>query len=284
MDATRSLPGSMGVNVAEGSVLFVSVHIDADHRNYGIYRPTIDSPPDFDLNRLIETTGTWARKFFHPEIVDAPGAMPAFPTSPNGLSAVVMAASLHYWSNARGKLAPWQDQVIQFAKKSILEWNLGFLGLCGGAQIGLRALGGGVEPNPPGFGLASNSLEDGVVVRTSELVLTGNGRADPIFSGCPSRFGVLEAHGDYLARVPEGVKVLANSHDLPNQVLGWGDRVRLFQPHPEMSLTLIRRILRAHGSQSRSVSEATRFRQVSKGLRETHIANERIVANFLRML
>ena len=284
MDASRDLSGSMGVSVAKGSVLFVSVHIDPDHRNYGVYRPAIDPPPDFDLNRLIETTGPWARKYFHSEVVDAPDRSPAFPTSPDGLSAVVIAASLHYWSEARGKLAPWQDQVIQFVKKSILEWNLGFLGLCGGAQIGLRALGGSVEPNPPGFGLASNSLDDGVVVRTSELVLTGDGRADPIFSGCPSRFGVLEAHGDYLARVPEGVKVLANSHDLPNQVLGWGDRVRLFQPHPEMSLSLIRRILRALGSHSHSPAEAIRCRQVSKGLRETRIANERIVANFLRML
>ena len=31
---------------------------------------------------------------------------------------MVIAASLNYWSEARGKLAPWQDQVIQFVKKT----------------------------------------------------------------------------------------------------------------------------------------------------------------------
>ena len=275
----------MEVSVAEGSVLFISAHIDPAHENYGMYRPKIDPPPDFDLNRLVEAAGQWTRRYFCPKIIDAPSDDCVYPKNPDGLSAVVIAASLHFWSDARGALVPWQDELIRFVRKSILDWNLGFLGLCGGAQIGLRALGGTVEPNPAGLGSPVDYLEGNVLVRTGELLLTEHGRADPIFLGCPARFEVLEAHGDYLAGVPKNMKVLANSPDLPNQVLGWEDRVRLFQPHPELSLSLIRRVLQELSEWTHHApAEVKRLGQVSERLRETRIANERIVPNFLRML
>jgi GMP synthase-like glutamine amidotransferase len=272
------------VSVAEGSVLFVSAHIDPLHKNYAMYRPKIDPPPDFDLNRLVETAGQWTRRYFSTEIIDAPSDGRVYPKDPGNLSAVVIAASLHYWSDARGALAPWQDELMHFVRKSILDWDLGFLGLCGGAQIGLRALGGRVEPNPPGLGCPVDYLEENVLVRVGELVLTDDGLTDPIFFGCPARFEVLEAHGDYLAGVPDHMKVLARSPDLPNQVLGWEDRVRLFQPHPEMSLSLIRRVLHELSGRTNSPAERRRLGQISKRLRETDIANKRIVPNFLRML
>jgi GMP synthase (glutamine-hydrolysing) len=272
------------VNVAEGSVLFVSAHIEPEHPNYDMYRPKIDPPPDFDLNRLLETAGRWVRRFFYPTIIDAASHKREYPQDPGGLSAVVVGGSLHYWSTARGPLVEWQDELVSFVGKSILEWNLGYLGLCGGGQVGLRALGGIVKPNPPEFGTPMNCLEGNVLVRTGELVLTEFGHGDPIFSGCPDQFGVQEAHGDYFAEVPDSMTVLATSPDLPNQVLGWNDRVRLFQPHPELSLSLMRRVLDALSGRAISAAEASRLRTISTRLRETRVANERIVPNFLRML
>ncbi len=274
----------MNVSIAEGSVLFISAHIHPAHEDYHIYRPKIDPPPDFDLNRLVETAGLWTRRYFCRSIIDAPSDERVYPNTARGLSAVVVAGSLHYCSDARGALAAWQDELIRFVRKSILDWDLGFLGLCGGGQIGLRALGGTVEPNPPGLGSHVEHLMGNVLVRTGELILTEDGRADPIFTGCPARFAVHEAHGDYLAGVPDGMKVLARSPDLPNQVLGWNDRVRLFQPHPELSLSLLRRVLHERSARADSPERTRRLEQLSTRLRETRIANERIVPNFLRML
>lgn len=273
-----------GVGIAKGSVLFISAHIDPAHENYGMYRPSIDPPPDYDLNRLIETAGGWTRQFFCREIVDAPSENRVYPTDPAELSAIVVGGSLHFWSAARGSLAAWQEELVSFVGKCILEWDLGYLGLCAGGQIGLRALGGTVEPNPPDVGSAADTLAGDVLVRTGELVLKEDGLNDPVFLGCPPRFSVQESHGDYLAGVPEDMTVLAESVDLPNQVLGWHDRVRLFQPHPELSLSLMRRVLRESARRASSPAETRRLERISAQLRETRVANQRVVPNFLRML
>jgi GMP synthase-like glutamine amidotransferase len=273
-----------GVGIARGSVLFISAHIAPDHENYGMYRPNIDPPPDYDLNRLIETAGGWTRQFFCREIVDAPSDNRVYPKDPAELSAIVVGGSLHFWSAARGPLAAWQEELVSFVVKSILEWDLGYLGLCAGGQIGLRALGGTVEPNPADAGSAVDTRAGDVLVRTGELVLMEAGSNDPIFVGCPQRFSVQESHADYLAGIPEDVIVLAESTDLPHQVLGWHDRVRLFQPHPELSLSLMRRVLHESARRASSPAETRRLEQISARLRETRVANQRIVPNFLRML
>ena len=65
-------PFQNNVRVAEGSVLFISAHIEPTHPNYGMYRPGIDPPPDLDLNRLLDTAGQWTRRLFASDIIDAP--------------------------------------------------------------------------------------------------------------------------------------------------------------------------------------------------------------------
>ena len=272
------------VGVREGSVLFVSAHITPDHDNYGMYRPSIDPPPDFDLNRLLDTAGRWTRKYFHRTIIEAASNECSYPKSPDGLSAVVIGGSLAHLSAARGPLASWQEELIEFVRKCILDWDLGFLGLCGGGQIGLCALGGTVKPNPAGLGTRLENLSGNELVRTGELLLTEAGRIDPIFLGCPPRLAIQEDHGDYFAEVPEGMTILAESRDIPNQVLGWRDRVRLFQPHPELSLSLMRRLLHELAGRADTPQEARRIAELSQRLRETPIANDRIVPNFLAML
>lgn len=274
----------MDVGVPEGSVLFVSAFITPDHDNYEMYRAKIDPPPDHDLNRLLETAGRWTRKFFHRTIIEATSKERVYPESPDGLSAVVIGGSLAHLSAARGALAPWQEDLIEFVRKCILDWDLGFLGLCGGGQIGLCALGGTVKPNPAGLGTQLENLSGNELVRTGELLLTIAGRIDPIFFGCPSRLAIQEDHSDYFAEVPEGMTILAESPDIPNQVLGWRDRVRLFQPHPELSLSLMQRVLHELVGRADTPKEAKRISELSQRLRETPIANNRIVPNFLAML
>ena len=156
---------SRDVCIPEGSVLFVSAHITPDHDNYGMYRPKIDPPPDYDLNRLLETAGRWTRKFFHRTIIEATSKERVYPESPDGLSAVVIGGSLAHLSAARGALASWQEDLIEFVRKCILDWDLGFLGLCGGGQIGLCALGGTVNPNPAGMGTQLENLWGNELVR-----------------------------------------------------------------------------------------------------------------------
>jgi GMP synthase-like glutamine amidotransferase len=277
-------PVRRDVGVPEGSVLFVSAHVTPDHDNYEVYRQKIDPPPDLDLNRLLETAGRWTRKFFNQTIIEATSKDCDYPQSPAGLSAVVIGGSLAHLSAARGPLSPWQEELIEFVRKCILDWNLGFLGLCGGGQIGLCALGGTVKPNPAGLGTLLENLSGNELVRTGELLLTEAGQIDPIFLGCPPRLAIQEDHSDYFAEVPDGMTVLAESTDIPNQVLGWRDRVRLFQPHPELSLSLMRRVLHEFVGRADTPEEGRRIHELSMCLRETSIANHRIVPNFLAML
>ena len=146
-----------------------------------------------------------------------------------------------------------QEELLIFVGHLILACHLGYLWLCAVGQIGLISLGVLLEPNPPGSGSVSDTLSVNVLVRTVELVLTGDGLDDPVFWGCPPRFSIQESHGDYLAVLPEDMTVLGESTDLPNQALGWHDRVRLFQPHPELSLSLMRRVFHELAGRANSV-------------------------------
>jgi GMP synthase (glutamine-hydrolysing) len=114
-------------------------------------------------------------------------------------------------------LDPLSDWLLDAARR------LPVLGVCFGHQVLARALGARVERNPRG-------LEIGTV----QVRLTGAGRADPLFAGCPDSLSVQQTHEDHVPELPPGAVLLAGNDVTPVQAFAWGDLVRCVQFHPEM--------------------------------------------------
>jgi hypothetical protein len=63
-------------------------------------------------------------------------------------------------------------------------------------------------------------------------------------TGCKPMFGMTAIHSDNMAEIPsEGFQVLAHSEESPNQVVAYGERVRLLGLHPEVSAEFLARTI-----------------------------------------
>lgn len=255
-----------------GTVLYISAAIAPQHAMHAAFR-RLEPPPDLDLRR-ITAREPWLRGCFATRVVDATQERLDSALILNGIRGVVIGGSIH---SVAGTLAPWQERLVDFLREVVYDHGLPFLGLCGGAQLGLVALGGRVRPNPDLRGrkrMPSGSL----LIQRTEIALTQRGRDDPLFEGCPPMVPMLESHRDWLAELPVGTEVLGNSSLLSNQIVAWGASVRLVQPHPELDDIYLRRLLRTMSYDS---PEGKEIREAAKHLGPTPVANQRIVSNFL---
>ena len=268
-DAIAGLP--------EGSVLYISAVVAAHHPLHGGFRRNAEPPPDIDLTRIVASAGEWVRRYFAPGVIDGTRGAAAFPDRLDGYRGLVVGGSLHTCLLEDRELEPWQSDLVELIRAAVFEAKLPFLGLCGGGQLGLVALGGKVRSNPAGLA-GPGSPAGALLVRTGVMRLTAEGRADPIFKGCPAEVPMLESHKEWLAELPAGARVLADSDDLPQQVIAWGDHVRLFQPHPELTVEYVRRLLEEMAPEMSDPEPV--MRAVAK-LTPTPVANRRIVKNFL---
>ena len=110
---------------------------------------------------------------------------------------------------------------INFIKKSIDE-NKIVLGVCLGAQLIGEALGAKFEHSP--------NREIGVF----PIMLTNDGKQDPVISLFPESFMVGHWHGDMPGLTPES-KVLAISEGCPRQIVRYTSIVYGFQCHFEFN-------------------------------------------------
>lgn len=220
-------------SLKENSILYVSINVAQDHPMKAVTKQT-DPLPDLDLNRLTLLLGTGSRKYFYDVVID--GTCEALPEDLSGFSGLIIGCSAHSMNAADGSLKQWQQQVIDFVRRAVIEFNLPYLGICGGGQLGLRAFGGNVGPNPKGVGFTPEK-ERSLLIGTTQIELTEKGKIDPLFRGCKERFGMAAIHADYMVDAPreKGFTVLANSSKIPNQVIAYGDKVRLLGLHPEVT-------------------------------------------------
>jgi GMP synthase (glutamine-hydrolysing) len=108
------------------------------------------------------------------------------------------------------------------------------LGVCFGHQLLADALGGRVERHPAG-------PEAG----TTEVVVTQEGREDPLFAGLPARLPVQQSHEDHVPAAPPGAVVLAANAHSPVQAFAHGPRIRAIQFHPEFDAARMRAFVEA---------------------------------------
>jgi GMP synthase (glutamine-hydrolysing) len=225
----------------ERSVLYVSVNVGAEHPLRQAVVTHMDPLPDLDLNRITTALGPGSRRYFADKVLDA--TVDPLPTDLSGLRGLVIGCSAYSVNLERGPLQPWQGRVIELIRRAVFDHQLPYLGLCGGGQLGLVALGGRVLSNPAGVGFKPEQ-SGSLVIRTTQVELTEAGKADPLFEGCEPTFGMTAIHSDYMAEIPsEGFQVLAHSKDIPNQVVAYGDRIRLLGLHPEVSAEFLARTI-----------------------------------------
>lgn len=105
----------------------------------------------------------------------------------------------------------WIQTELHFVK-TVLQSGIPVLGICFGAQLLAKALGGSVAPGP--------TFEIGMV----SVSLTGVGKTDPVFDSTPQTFPVFQWHGEGMT-LPPGSTHLAISADFPVQAFRMKDRV-----------------------------------------------------------
>jgi GMP synthase (glutamine-hydrolysing) len=124
----------------------------------------------------------------------------------------------------------WIKAELHFVKTA-LERGIPVLGICFGAQLLARALGGSVAPG--------SKFEIGMV----PVSLTDSGTRDPVFGSMPQTFPVFQWHGEGMTLPPGGTH-LAASADFPIQAFRMKERIYGLLFHLELEETGMRALCR----------------------------------------
>jgi len=127
--------------------------------------------------------------------------------------------------------------------REALERDMSILGICLGAQLLARALGGSV---------ARNARRE---IGWFDVELTDAGRSDPVLEAFADRQEVFQWHEDGIS-LPPDVVLLAGSEVSPVQAFRHGEHAYGFQFHLEASLPLIDRWLTVPDHEATLAEEA----------------------------
>lgn len=129
-----------------------------------------------------------------------------------------------------GPMDVWQEDLLPWLapeKRAIREWvkdrGKPYLGICLGHQLLADALGGEV------------GLMDAPEVGLTQVELTADGTADPIFAGFSNRVETFQWHSAGVKRLPQGAAALATTAACPIQALRYGRHAYGFQYHVEIT-------------------------------------------------
>jgi GMP synthase (glutamine-hydrolysing) len=129
---------------------------------------------------------------------------------------------------------PWMHQTYAFIRDAI-EQKKPLLGVCGGLQFTIRALGGTIIQSPIGrnFGLSTTTLTDA-------------GQNDPLLATYGKEARVFVSHSYRASDLPEGCQLLSSSAKCPFDAIGYQSHVRLLQFHPEFTSEIIAGLAELH--------------------------------------
>ncbi len=126
--------------------------------------------------------------------------------------------------------------------REALDRDMSVLGICLGAQLLAKALGGSVRRNP--------TREIGWY----DVELTPEGREDPVLSTFATRQEVFQWHEDGI-ELPQGAVHLASSPASRVQAFRWGEHAYGLQFHLEVDSSLVERWLTVPSHQATLVEE-----------------------------
>lgn len=172
----------------------------------------------------------------------------------------------------RGLEEPWIKKTYAFIKK-LKKKEIPILGMCGGLQFTVRALDGDIVENKNGrdFGNA-------------RIMLTKEGKDDYLFEGLGTSFIALESHRYIAKKLLPGWKLLGGSKKTNIEAIKIGDRIRLTQFHPEMSISHIRVIgrMRKKALEKEGFGGREGVGKFLSSIRRTDAAGKKIMKNFIR--
>lgn len=128
------------------------------------------------------------------------------------------------------KTKPWMKKTYGFIRRAT-KTSIPILGVCGGLQFTINALGGTIVENPRGRNIG-----------TTRVQKTRVGKQDSFLQGIADIFTVQATHKCIVGRLPKEARVLAKEPRSPFAVVAIGPRIRLTQFHPEMTAGIVRRL------------------------------------------
>jgi len=191
-----------------------------------------------------------------------------FPAKLLDVSAIVIGGSAK--DPVRGQERQWMRGTYGFIRKAVKK-NLPILGICGGLQFVVRALGGEIIYNPKG-------KEFGAIRVTVK-------KADPLFAGLGKSFIVPENHKCMVGKFKMSSKLLASSKMCNIQALALGDKIRLVQFHPERTREqnlALARMTKDQLVRDGVIGSEKDYPKFIKSLKVNSKAGQIIIKNFLR--
>jgi len=120
---------------------------------------------------------------------------------------------------------PWVESEIDLIRRA-LQREIPILGVCLGAQLIAKALGGRVYRNP---------VKE---IGWYQTYWTEAGRIDPVFGGLPEGVHIFQWHGETFD-IPPGAEWLAYTKTCAHQAFRAGINVYGIQFHPEVTAEII---------------------------------------------
>lgn len=189
---------------------------------------------------------------------------------PSKYSAIIIGGSVK--DPIKGRERPWMIKTYGFIRKAAAK-KIPILGICGGLQFVVKALGGTIIKNPKGRNFGN-----------SPVTLTADGRKDPLFHGLPKKFFVQASHQCIARSLRPGWKLLAYSKKSPIDAIAVGQNIRLVQFHPEVNLHNVRgkAKIKKEALIAEEFATEKNFPKFLAGFRDTSKNGKKILVNFIK--
>ncbi len=153
---------------------------------------------------------------------------------------------------------PWMPALIDLLHE-IYRRNIPLFGSCWGHQLIARAYGGTVIHDP-----------EHTEVGCFDVILTREGKRDPLFCHLPERFPTLMGHQDRVATLPPEALELAYSDTLPYQVIRMkGKPIYGTQFHSELNAACERKRILTYRAHYPLLRDDERFHQIYDSIEDT---------------
>ena len=190
---------------------------------------------------------------------------------PSKYDAIIMGGSVE--NPVKNIERPWMKKVYKFILEAI-DKNVPILGICGGLQFVVRALGGEIIPNSKGREFGSVNIN-----------ITQAGMRDRLFRGLPKNIIIQSSHKCILKGLRSKWTLLASSNLCDIQAIAIGKNIRLLQFHPEMISRQIKALAQMRKEpllREGFVGNEKEFKEFLSSIKNTEKTGKKILQNFIK--